>query len=119
MTEPSEKMVRIIYCGGVERNSLYIDDYRVTGQKPWGGGSIIKEWEISYQTLLMVPAIAKAIEKARMEERERCAKLICEMCENALPLTKRNDGSYWHDDPEGAACEASDIRQVRNHEKKP
>ena len=79
--------------------------------------SFIKEADRLIEKIAV--ALASAADKARMEERERCAKLICEMCENALPLTKRNDGSYWHDDPEGAACEASDIRQVQNHEKKP
>lgn len=30
---------------GVEGPSLYIDDYRVAGPKPWGGGQILYEFK--------------------------------------------------------------------------
>ncbi len=36
----------VIYMWGVEGNSLYINDYRVCGPKPWGGGKVLKEWKI-------------------------------------------------------------------------
>jgi len=39
--------MNIMYMRGVESNSLYINDTRVSGPKPWGGGKIIKEWNIT------------------------------------------------------------------------
>jgi len=33
--------VNIEIVSGVEGNSLYINDYRVAGPKPWGGGRVI------------------------------------------------------------------------------
>jgi len=37
----------IKYCSGVAGNSLRINDFRVAGPKPWGGGETIKEWNIT------------------------------------------------------------------------
>ena len=39
--------MKITYMLGVEGNSLYINDFRVHGNKPWGGGRVISEWEIT------------------------------------------------------------------------
>lgn len=41
MTEPSnvpEATVKILVLSGPEGPSLYVNDYRVAGNKPWGGG---------------------------------------------------------------------------------
>lgn len=41
----SEKTtVKILLMRGVEGKSLYIDDFRIAGPKPWGGGTVEKEW---------------------------------------------------------------------------
>jgi hypothetical protein len=39
--------LNINYVRGVEGNSLYINDIRVSGPKPWGGGKTIKYWKIT------------------------------------------------------------------------
>jgi hypothetical protein len=36
---------------GVEGLSVYIDDYRVLGNKPWGGGTISRSYELSNETI--------------------------------------------------------------------
>ena len=36
--------VRIMLVNGVEGMALYINDYRVAGPKPWGGGTAVKSW---------------------------------------------------------------------------
>ena len=38
--------IEIIYCQGVEGNSLYLNDFRIIGNKPWGGGNILYRWKI-------------------------------------------------------------------------
>ena len=36
---------------GVEGNSLYLNDYRIAGPKPWGGGAVIKSWKVRLDDL--------------------------------------------------------------------
>ena len=43
--------ILIAYVKGVEGNSLYVNDFRVYGPKPWGGGTVIKEWIITLDNL--------------------------------------------------------------------
>lgn len=31
---------------GVEGNSLYLNEHRIAGPKPWGGGNVIKKWVV-------------------------------------------------------------------------
>ena len=40
----TEKKVRVEIIKGVEGLAIYINDYRVAGSKPWGGGQSIKAW---------------------------------------------------------------------------
>lgn len=40
-----KEKIPIMHCAGVEGPSLYINNYRVCGPKPWGGGKVIKEWK--------------------------------------------------------------------------
>jgi hypothetical protein len=50
-----DSTVTIMLIHGVEGDCLAIDGFRVWGPKPWGGGTIVKEWEVSkadiYQAL--------------------------------------------------------------------
>ena len=40
-----EKPIEIKLVEGVEGNSLYFNDTRICGPKPWGGGKIKQKWE--------------------------------------------------------------------------
>ena len=45
--EPTEEMVTIlIVLGPGDLPCVYINDYRVVGPKPWGGGKVLVEWNI-------------------------------------------------------------------------
>jgi len=44
--------IEIRLIGGVEGDSVYIGDIRVGGNKPWGGGSILQEWNTSVSDIL-------------------------------------------------------------------
>jgi hypothetical protein len=44
--------VTVTVVTGVEGRSLYVNDYRVLGPKPWGGGAILQEWEVDRDVLL-------------------------------------------------------------------
>jgi hypothetical protein len=51
-SEMPEDTVQVVLMRGVEGPSLYIDNYRICGNKPWGGGSIIKEWSAQRRDIL-------------------------------------------------------------------
>ena len=56
--------VEIIVCKGVEGPSIYINDYRVAGNKPWGGGENIITLEADVEDIL------KAL-NIKIEEKEK------------------------------------------------
>ena len=39
-----DKMIIIEIINGVEGSCLSINNYRFAGSKPWGGGTVIKQW---------------------------------------------------------------------------
>ena len=43
--------ITIELVNGVEGNSIYLNDTRICGSKPWGGGSLIKQWTTSVREL--------------------------------------------------------------------
>lgn len=48
---------------GVNGLSVYINNYRIAGPKPWGGGQHVKEWKVEasliQEALKMSPASGK------------------------------------------------------------
>lgn len=43
----SEKRWKIEVVQGTEGAAMYINDYRVAGPKPWGGGTVAYKWAVS------------------------------------------------------------------------
>ena len=43
--------IRIEVICGVMGNALYVNGHRVSGEKPWGGGYLIGEWEFAEKEL--------------------------------------------------------------------
>ena len=48
----AKKQVTIYVLRGVEGPSLCINDFRVAGPKPWGGGRIIHQWTVDEEGFL-------------------------------------------------------------------
>jgi hypothetical protein len=46
------KTVHILFCQGVEGKSVYINDTRVAGSKPWGGGKTLAEFTPSLSDVM-------------------------------------------------------------------
>lgn len=44
MKNKKDQKCRLTYVSGVEGNSIYLNDFRIAGPKPWGGGKVLKEW---------------------------------------------------------------------------
>lgn len=51
------KEVKIEIVEGVEGNSVYINDHRVCGNKPWGGGTAIGSWKVSLKEITQTLAL--------------------------------------------------------------
>lgn len=43
----TEKKIEIEVVKGVEGHCIYINNYRVAGPKPWGGGQTVLSWRAS------------------------------------------------------------------------
>lgn len=48
---PPPGCVFVDICEGVEGPSVYINDYRVAGPKPWGGGKISRRFTARIESL--------------------------------------------------------------------
>ena len=45
------KEIKISIVRGVEGLAVYIGDIRVCGNKPWGGGQLVKVWTVSLKDI--------------------------------------------------------------------
>ncbi len=36
---------------GPEGQAVYLDDYRIAGPKPWGGGRLVKSWTVDRKNI--------------------------------------------------------------------
>jgi hypothetical protein len=43
--------VKLVLCQGVEGQCIYLNDYRIAGPKPWGGGRTLHTWVVSVDDL--------------------------------------------------------------------
>ena len=59
----SDKTIPIMVVAGVEGPSLYVNNFRIVGNKPWGGGKTIYQWEVPLEKLLQYLKEAGVIKK--------------------------------------------------------
>ena len=68
-------IVEIAVCNGVEGPSVYINDYRVAGNKPWGGGKTIHSFKAEKSNIFHALKIEQILKEKDDEiERLRLAK---------------------------------------------
>lgn len=48
----NNEKVKIEIVSGCEGKCIYINDYRVAGSKPWGGGTTEKSWTVDKGEIL-------------------------------------------------------------------
>lgn len=58
-------MTNVKVISGCEGYSLYIDDYRVAGNKPWGGGERVHEWDVEIPEIKRLTARIDELEAAQ------------------------------------------------------
>lgn len=51
MSEQRKKPMKLLLVSGVEGPSVYLNDYRIAGPKPWGGGTIQREWNVERENV--------------------------------------------------------------------
>jgi len=52
-----KETVTIEVVSGVEGPSVYLNDYRVAGPKPWGGGKVIQKFKADRKDVLTALAL--------------------------------------------------------------
>ena len=60
--------VKIELVNGCEGKSIYIDDYRVAGSKPWGGGNTEKVWTANKEDI--ISAISRTSKCYKSEDKD-------------------------------------------------
>lgn len=48
----SGKTVEMALVRGVEGYAIYLENYRIAGSKPWGGGEVIASWQVDSKDIL-------------------------------------------------------------------
>lgn len=75
-------IVKIAVCKGVEGPSVYINDYRVAGNKPWGGGKTIHSFKAEKSNIFHALKIEQIL-KEKDDEIERL-RIALERAADAL-----------------------------------
>ena len=57
--------VTIEIVNGCEGKSVYINDYRVAGSKPWGGGTVERSWTANKKDILKALGITFGIDLSK------------------------------------------------------
>lgn len=61
----TEKDVTVEIVRGPDGDALYIDNHRVAGPKPIGGGKIVREWKVKLSELRIALGIPAPKENSR------------------------------------------------------
>jgi hypothetical protein len=73
-----DAIVEVLHVSGVEGPSIYVNDYRVAGPKPWGGGSNIAKWKATPRDFLTALGIPIDSLQLALEPAARIAALEAE-----------------------------------------
>jgi hypothetical protein len=59
-----DKSSELYLVGVVEGKSVYLNDCRIAGNKPWGGGKVISSWKVNSKEIadqLPIEVLKKSI----------------------------------------------------------
>ncbi len=68
----SARKFDLILCEGVEGKSVYLNDYRIAGPKPWGGGKVLQAWKVSADDIQMSGVLSRRTRKQDEGETVKC-----------------------------------------------
>ena len=78
----NEDKVKIELINGCEGKCICINDYRVAGSKPWGGGYVEKTWMANRKDIINALKIYKTVEQE------------CDGCGKHFHIRYCSDGTY-------------------------
>ena len=89
MMTMNDKTVKIEVVSGVEGHSLYIDDRRVAGSKPWGGGKTVRSWTANVNDILKAlhidpTPVGYKMSSTTGRDRMMCSKCLKDITEDAV-----------------------------------
>lgn len=88
-----EAKVVIEVVAGAEGPCLSVNDTRVAGPKPWGGGKVTHKWQADPSRLIDAIPEAKVLADALEASMERCrcgsGDPMCDVCFNARAALAR------------------------------
>ena len=59
----NKKKLKIEVVSGVEGKSVYLDDFRIAGNKPWGGGDVVSKFSTTAEDVLLAIAESSSAKK--------------------------------------------------------
>ena len=65
--------IRLEFCEGVEGPSIYLDDTRIAGPKPWGGGTVTHSWLVDIEGIEEVLTIFRKHKRGKREHEKALA----------------------------------------------
>ncbi len=74
-----KKLIEVEIVGGVEGDCLVVNNYRIAGPKPWGGGRSVKTFRIKESDFLALDFISQALQAAKEERDVELLEKIIEM----------------------------------------
>lgn len=92
MKNKKDKTVRVCLVQGVEGPSCYINDHRVCGNKPWGGGRTLFDKDIS------INEVIKAIGIEQLKEFYPPQPLSEDVVKSVLQEYDKWNYEQWHCD---------------------
>lgn len=89
-----DNLIKIEIVSGCEGESLYINDYRVSGSKPWGGGRVIKSFKTSTDDILESLGLS---DYQKIKEENEKLKGLLKRCYPSIKEEKDNwvQQGYW------------------------
>lgn len=91
MSEKKTYPIAVVRWQG-KPHCIYLNDYRIAGGKPWGGGDTLAEWRVSLKDLLSaVPDLDQALVAARLEGAKEAEEHLRKAVE---PLISASEAEY-------------------------
>lgn len=81
----SNEAVKLEIIKGVEGRSVYINDYRVAGNKPWGGGTVVDSFETSIKDFLKALDICPVQKISQLEKENAELKFQLDEIKRHIP----------------------------------
>jgi transcriptional regulator with XRE-family HTH domain len=102
----TEHWLKLIVVSGVEGPSIYLDDFRIAGPKPWGGGKVLYEFKVSAEGITGV--LERATPAARIG-----GYMTSDLADELRELFQDEEARYSYAESSQNAFVAAQIKALR------